>query len=376
MGKINQEELRQVINKRVSPSDLLLEELNVSNTAGGNYAYLNESIYDASEDNFLGIFTDDIGSTAYSGSYTVDYESAVITFADPVTQALYAKYYGGGSIIWANDINNLNDSVKIIDNNAVYSDGSVVMQGNLNLNTHALTNVTTLNNININTHKHNETDGTPQIDTDGITDLAVTNEKLSTKEDDGIAAVGTINIQDKAVTNNEIADNTILNTKLKDNTIQFSKFNSINVLTNIFNVMYPVGAIYITTSNTCPIAAYLGTWELVSSGRVLQGSDENHLAGTTIEAGLPNIKGADRIGVGGFYDGVGNTSTAIGAFQGARLTTGGRTVIMTKTDQWSVSAGMSLGVVFDASKSNSIYKDDVTTVQPSAYVVNIFKRVS
>ena len=378
MAKVDQEKLRQVVNKRVSPSDLLIEELNIETTAGGNYAYLNESIYGALADNFLGIFT-------------VDYESSVITFENPVTESLYAKYYGGGSIIWADDINNLNDAVKIIDNNAVYSDGSVLMQGNLNLNTHALTNVTTVNNIDINTHKHNGIDGTPQIETDGIADLAITNEKLSTKEDDGIAAVGTINIQNDAVTNAEIADNTIQNIKLKDNTIQngkikdstienaklkdntiensklkdntigFSKLNSNDILINIFTVMYPVGSVYITTSSTCPISNYIGTWELVSSGRVLQGSDSNHNAGTTIEAGLPNITGGLSFSR--------SSLSSSGAFSSVSPTT--RSLPSGNSSFLSGSYGCS----FSASSSNSIYgKSD--TVQPPAYVVNIFKRVS
>jgi len=45
---------------------------------------------------------------------------------------------------------------------------------------------------------------------------------------------------------------------------------------------------------------------------------------------------------------------------------------MTRTDQWTVGAGTPLGVSFDASKSSSIYKDSVSTVQPPALQVPIY----
>ena len=62
-------------------------------------------------------------------------------------------------------------------------------------------------------------------------------------------------------------------------------------LRNIVDAFYPVGSIFIGTTSTCPLAAIKGTWTLKSSGRVLQGADSRHSAGTTIEAGLPNITG-------------------------------------------------------------------------------------
>lgn len=140
---------------------------------------------------------------------------------------------------------------------------------------------------------------------------------------------------------------------LKVNTIN-SQLSS-NVLSSLQSV-YPVGSIYIGVTETCPIASLFGTWELVSSGRVLQGADSSHSAGTTIEAGLPNITGhinaggLDGSSSGAFYD---EDTTWYGHDGGLRRAAHG----------------------FNASRSNSIYgKSD--TVQPPAYLVNVWKRTA
>lgn len=36
------------------------------------------------------------------------------------------------------------------------------------------------------------------------------------------------------------------------------------------------------------------TWIRIAQGRVLMGADDSHAAGTTVEAGLPNITGSAR----------------------------------------------------------------------------------
>lgn len=133
-------------------------------------------------------------------------------------------------------------------------------------------------------------------------------------------------------------------------------------VSNVLASLYPVGSIYIGTQSTCPLATLISgsTWELVSAGRVLQGADSGHAAGTTIEAGLPNITGnmnntlwaADKNTNGafqevGYSDGMRGTATGAGG--------------------WNV--------IFDASLSNSIYGNS-TTVQPPAYCVNIWRRTA
>ena len=137
---------------------------------------------------------------------------------------------------------------------------------------------------------------------------------------------------------------------------------------SILETIYPVGSIYIGTMATCPLAAAgLGTWELVSSGRVLQGSDSAHSAGSTIEAGLPNITGT----MSGYGDrdlfGTSDYSGALGVSGDGsnRITVVGESFNATGYPTFN----------FDASRSSSIYGNS-TTVQPPAYVVNIWKRTA
>lgn len=143
---------------------------------------------------------------------------------------------------------------------------------------------------------------------------------------------------------------------LKVNTIN-SQLSS-NVLSSLQSV-YPVGSIYIGITETCPIASLFGTWELVSSGRVLQGADSSHEVDTTIEAGLPNITGNI------YTSTVNSAGAADGAFTRSAWSGG-------TNESWGGSGNQ---FNFNASRSSSIYGNS-DTVQPSAYVVNIWKRTA
>ena len=126
-------------------------------------------------------------------------------------------------------------------------------------------------------------------------------------------------------------------------------------------MIYPIGSIYIGTMSVCPLSAIFGTWELVSSGRVLQGADANHAAGTTIEAGLPNI-------TGGF-----DTTTWPERQDSVRGVFGKDARGGTCFAQGSYAYDEHYN--FDASRSSSIYGNS-TTVQPPAFVVNIWRRTA
>jgi hypothetical protein len=149
----------------------------------------------------------------------------------------------------------------------------------------------------------------------------------------------------------------------KDETYNKNEVNSLiaNNLSILLSNLYPVGSIYISTQSTCPLSILISgsTWVKVSEGRVLQGSDSGHSAGTTIAAGLPNITGT--------FNNTVNITAASGAFytRSVSSSTGG-------TNNYTVS---SAGAGIDASRSSSIYGNS-STVQPPAYVVNVWKRTA
>ena len=128
---------------------------------------------------------------------------------------------------------------------------------------------------------------------------------------------------------------------------------------------YPVGSVYQSTDPTSPAALFGGTWEQIASERVLMGASSSHAAGTTAEAGLPNITGTANGGVLSM-----STPSSDGAFGGKYYNTTTRHGGGDKGDWFST-----YDRTFDASKSNAIYGAS-NTVQPAAYYVYIWHRVA
>lgn len=182
-----------------------------------------------------------------------------------------------------------------------------------------------------------------------------------------IQTVGVINSRDSST-----AIKTWTGTKAQYDAIQSKDSNTLYNITDdtdvsltILEALYPVGSVYITTANTCPLSTLISgsTWELVSSGRVLQGADSGHSAGTTIEAGLPNIEGMFASGGGCPYSWTQSNGCFTAVYGGTAAPNSGG------------SGQGDLAVNFSASASNSIYGNS-TTVQPPAYVVNIYRRTA
>ena len=123
---------------------------------------------------------------------------------------------------------------------------------------------------------------------------------------------------------------------------------------------YPVGSIFQTVSSTSPAAVFGGTWQEIAQNRVLMGAPYSYAAGTTVEAGLPNITGS-------FVADVKRGEHKVsGAF------TAGNVIASTgEYNSFSDVYKFSL----DASKSNAIYGRSAT-VQPAAYYVHIWRRVA
>lgn len=147
--------------------------------------------------------------------------------------------------------------------------------------------------------------------------------------------------------------------------------DEINALLANLNVCpFEVGDVLHTTSSVSPAARFGGTWEEIATNRALMGASSSHAAGTTAEAGLPNITGS----TGRFassYDS--HSSNAADRKQGA-LNYSGEARNM---GYYSSSGGAGYGyyINFNASKSNAIYGKS-NTVQPAAYYVHIWRRIA
>lgn len=317
MAKIEYNQFRTpLVNKRGTiPTEDLQEVLHIKPISDTEYqAILNESIWGESSSNFTKVtYASSPTDTEYDVNpvqYTVSLTSALIVFNSQFSynpNYTYRAYYkGAGSIVWVEDVTSLQTAATTIDSNAIYKDGSVSMTADLNLGTHNITNVGTVDSIDISAHKHLGTSnndapqlGTASLENSAVTTVkiandAVTNDKIADNaiEEEQIKdgevktaklddyAVTTLKLNSEAVTVDKLASNAVTNVKVADNTIEFSKLNA----TSILNTLYPVGSIYIGTTATCPIAVLGGTWELIKDKFLLGAGDTYSLNSTGGEA--------------------------------------------------------------------------------------------
>lgn len=126
---------------------------------------------------------------------------------------------------------------------------------------------------------------------------------------------------------------------------------------------------WISEDPTSPAALFGGTWQEIAQNRVLMGASYAHAAGTTVEAGLPNITGS-----------LIETEADSSPFRGSKasLSKSGALKFTEVNTDWGGYSGMSgstYNINFDASLSNPIYGRSYT-VQPAAYYVHIWRRVA
>lgn len=171
-----------------------------------------------------------------------------------------------------------------------------------------------------------------------------------------------------------------------------------NSVIAILELIYPVGAIFIGTTATCPMAQFFGTWTLEASDKALYGSSSNHSANTTISASLPEMTAVSdgghshNRGTMDIQGTIGNLGT-----QMRGTGTPNRSGAFTLTTESNSYAGYSSNngtaitkITFKASDNWSgttnttgahthtvQWTDHVgTTVQPDAYVVNVWRRTA
>ena len=131
----------------------------------------------------------------------------------------------------------------------------------------------------------------------------------------------------------------------------------------------PVGSYFITETEDDPNVLFGGGWEKLTGRYVLQCSDANHKAGTTVEAGLPDIQGDFVLHGAEQANIIYNTSGAITLKQKHNSYRGPTQL----TENPNATSGGAF--TFKASSYNSIYGNS-DTVQPPARIVNVWKRAS
>lgn len=204
------------------------------------------------------------------------------------------------------------------------------------------------------------------IDLDAGSSVSVDNKSITTNSSDEIQTVGVINSRDSST-----AIKTWTGTKAqydaiatKDSSTLYNITDDTDVTLTILEALYPVGSVYITTANTCPLSTLISgsIWTLRSSGVV-----------TSVDTSVP-CKGNGMV--------IGFTNGAIngGGLQIYSDTSGNRNMIQERLYGTSVTntatAGTNIGngvygITTDASKSGI-----VGTVTRSTLSVNIFERTA
>lgn len=150
--------------------------------------------------------------------------------------------------------------------------------------------------------------------------------------------------------------------------IRFKKDN-IDAFVDAF---YPVGSIYMSVNSIDPGTLFGGTWERISTGRVLMGASNDSQLGTMIDSGLPNISGyVDPRWVD--YSG-GGTMMYI-QNNGPFYTTKEGNVWWSESTVTNGQGDYTNRIHFDASRANAIYGRS-SIVQPPAFYCYMWKRVN
>ena len=143
-----------------------------------------------------------------------------------------------------------------------------------------------------------------------------------------------------------------------------------SIYSNFLLAAHPVGSIYQTISPENPAVTFGGgTWEKIAQDRVLMGASDTHPAGTTVEAGLPNIKGTAIFRPYNSEYKTGVLWDSTGAFSYKQDNT-------EEAESIAASGFATHNQIFyfDASASNPVYGAS-DTVQPPAYFTYTWLRI-
>lgn len=151
---------------------------------------------------------------------------------------------------------------------------------------------------------------------------------------------------------------------IKDGSVTWTvRDKRIKALVDLF---FPVGSIIARDDDTEPEILSYGKWEKIGENRVLQGAGGDRLAGSDVEAGLPNVYG---------YIEARKWETGSNIFS-----SDGKLFTVSDSTNTNNSGSITEKVQkldraeFDASKYNPIYGNS-DTVQPPAHIVTFWKRI-
>ena len=141
----------------------------------------------------------------------------------------------------------------------------------------------------------------------------------------------------------------------------------------------PVGKLWASDDPTSPASIVGGTWERIAQDRALMGASDTHSAGTTAEAGLPNITGSiflrpashanESVHSGIVWD---DSNGALSSIIDPEDNDKSGPVLLNDNVNYMFPHS---AIRIDASKSNSIYGKSAT-VQPPAYYAYIWRRIA
>lgn len=196
------------------------------------------------------------------------------------------------------------------------------------------------------------------IDLDAGSSVDVDNKSITTNSSDQIQAIGVINSQDSST-----AIKTWTGTKAqydaittKDSATLYNITDDTTITQTILEALYPVGSVYITTANTCPLSTLISgsTWTLVSSGIVKAGDipckGNGKTLGLTGNGALFQQNNAGLTSISGYVNSNAGTSVSGASWNNANLT---------------------VGVTTDSSKSGIIADTSSLTLS-----VNIYERTA
>ena len=267
-------------------------------------------------------------------------------------------------------------NIKTINNTSLLGAGNIAVQPTLVSGT----NIKTINNNSILGSGNLTLDGLPTqtgqsgkfLTTDGTTaswesvSVNPDNKSITLNTSNQLQTVGVINSRDSST-----AIKTWTGTKNQYDAIVSKDANTLYNITDdtdvsltILEALYPVGSIYITTANTCPLSALISgsTWVLRQTGIVTSVNSNVPVKGNGITLGLTN--GTENAGLNAqnsssygkmLISGTGNYGEAVGSTHSGN----------------QLANSKSVGLTTDDTKSGI-----VGTVTSSSFSVNIFERTA